>query len=78
VCLGAGAGLIRSGLRAVRGTGICRRSGGVIAGVRGKRPRAVPVLAFYHGILLAPAEFAGDQLVTGGEEQAVALPGGQR
>jgi len=45
VCLGAGAGLIRSDLRAVRGTDICRRSGGVIMTVRGGRaPRAVPVL----------------------------------
>jgi hypothetical protein len=68
VCLGAGAGLIRSDLRAVRGTDICRRSGGVIVEVRGKRPRAVPVLAFYRDILLASAEFAGDQLVTGGTD----------
>jgi len=66
VCLGAGAGLIRAGLRAVRGTGICCRSGGVIVQVRGARPRVVPVLARYHDILLAPAEFAGQRLVTGG------------
>ena len=66
VCLGAGAGLIRGDLRAVRGTDICCRSGGVIAEVRGARPRAVPVLARYHQPLLAAAAFAGTGLVTGG------------
>jgi hypothetical protein len=64
--LGAGAGLIRADLRAVRGTDICRRSGGVVAEVRGTRPRTVPVLARYHEILLAAAQFAGQNLVTGG------------
>jgi integrase len=69
VCLGAGAGLIRSDLRAVRGTDICRRSGGVIVTVRGGRaPRAVPVLARYHDRLLASAEFAGEHLLTGGAD----------
>src|ERR1039458_2705833 len=53
VCLGAGAGLIRADLRAVRGSDITRRSGGVIADVHGRRPRAVPVLACYHELLLA-------------------------
>ncbi len=66
VCLGAGAGLIRADLRAVRGTDICRRSGGVVAEVHGTRPRTVPVLARYHEILLAAAQFAGQNLVTGG------------
>ena len=66
VCLGAGAGLIRADLRAVRGTDICRRSGGVVAEVRGARPRTVPVLARYHEILLAAAQFADQNLVTGG------------
>jgi len=66
VGLGAGAGLIRADLRAVRGTDICRRSGGVVAEVRGTRPRTVPVLARYHEILLAAAQFAGQNLVTGG------------
>jgi hypothetical protein len=69
VCLGAGAGLIRSDLRAVRGTDICRRSGGVIVTIRGGRaPRAVPVLARYHGRLLATADFAGGGLLTGGTD----------
>jgi hypothetical protein len=70
VALGAGAGLIRADLRQVRGTDICRRSGGVIAGVRGSRPRAVPVLARYHQVLLASAAFAGTGLVTGGTDPA--------
>ena len=53
VCLGAGAGLIRSDLRTVRGTDIACRSGGVIVTIRAAaRPRAVPVLARYHDPLL--------------------------
>jgi integrase len=66
VCLGAGAGLIRSDLRAVRGTDICQQPGGVIVQVHGRRPRAVPVLAHYHAPLLAAAAFAGEHLLTGG------------
>ena len=68
VCLGAGAGLIRSDLRHVRGSDICCRSGGVVVTVRGRKPRVVPVLARYHGPLLASARFAGGQLVTGGTD----------
>jgi integrase len=68
VCLGAGAGLIRADLRAVRGTDVICRSGGVIVQVRGARPRAVPVLARYHDRLLAAARFAGTGLVTGGTD----------
>ena len=71
VCLGAGAGLIRADLRAVRGSDITARSGGVIADVRGgRRPRAVPVLARYHQPLLASAAFAGTGLVAGGHDPA--------
>ncbi len=69
VCLGAGAGLIRADLRAVRGTDITARSGGVVVEVRGgRRPRAVPVLARYRQPLLASAAFAGTGLVTGGRD----------
>jgi integrase len=68
ICLGAGAGLIRSGLRAVRGTDIACRSGGVIVTVGGRRPRVVPVLARYHQPLLAAAASAGTGLVTGGTD----------
>jgi hypothetical protein len=70
VCLGAGAGLTGAGLRAVRGTGVTTRSGGVIVQVRGARPRAVPVLARYHQQLLASAEFAGNRLLIGGRDPA--------
>ena len=66
VCLGAGAGLTGADLRAVCGTDIICRSGGVIAVVGGARPRVVPVLARYHQRLLACAAFAGPGLVTGG------------
>ena len=45
VCLGAGAGLIRAGLRTVRGSDVACRYGGVIVQVTGRRPRVVPVLA---------------------------------
>jgi integrase len=68
ICLGAGAGLIRADLRAVRGTDVTCRSGGVIVTVRGARPRAVPALARYHERLLAAACFAGTGLVTGGTD----------
>ena len=61
VCLGAGAGLIRADLRAVRGTDVICRSGGVIVAVRGARPRAVPVLSRYHGRLLAAARVRRDR-----------------
>ena len=52
----------------MRGTDITARSGGVIVEVRGRRPRAVPVLARYHEILLASAGFAGKSLDTGGTD----------
>jgi len=68
VCLGAGAGLIRSDLRDVRGTDVTCRSGGVIVAVRGPRSRVVPVLARYHGRLLAAAESAGTALICGGTD----------
>jgi hypothetical protein len=70
VCLGAGAGLIRADLRAVHGTGVACRSGGVVVTVRGARPRVVPVLARYHDRLLAAAAFAGTGLVCGGADPA--------
>ena len=68
VCLGAGAGLIRGDLRGVRGSDVACRSGGVVVGVRGNRPRAVPVLSRYHVPLLAAARFAGDTLICGGTD----------
>ena len=68
ICLGAGAGLIRADLRAVRGTDISARSGGVIVSVRGARPRTVPVLSRYHSRLLAAARSAGTGLICGGAD----------
>jgi len=68
VCLGAGAGLIRSDLRQTRGTDITCRAGGVVVDVRGRAPRAVPVLARYHAPLLSAAAFAGQNFLTGGTE----------
>jgi integrase len=70
ICLGAGAGLIRADLRAVRGSDIICRSSGVLVQVSGRRPRAVPVLARYHQPLLASAASAGTGLVTGGTDPA--------
>jgi integrase len=68
VCLGAGAGLIRSDLRDVRGTDVACRSGGVVVQVKGQRSRMVPVLARYHGRLLAAARSAGTALICGGAD----------
>ena len=70
VCLGAGAGLTGADLRAARGSDVICRSGGVVVEVRGARPRVVPVLARYHDPLLAAAQFAGTQLITGGTDPA--------
>src|ERR1700689_683960 len=64
----AGAGVFPAALRAVHGTDGTCRSGGVIVTVRGARPRAVPVLARYHGPLLAAAASAGTGLVCGGTD----------
>jgi hypothetical protein len=66
VCLGAGAGLIRSDLRDVRGTDVACRPGGVVVTVSGARPRTVPALARYHAPLLAAARSAGTSLICGG------------
>jgi hypothetical protein len=68
VCLGAGAGLIGADLRAVRGTDVIVRSGGVVVTVRGARARVVPVLSRYHQRLLAAAAFAGTAPVCGGTD----------
>ena len=68
--LGAGAGLIRADLRDVRGTDVTCRSGGVIVTVHGARPRAVPVLARYHGRSWPAAVHAGTGLVCGGTDPA--------
>lgn len=66
VCLGAGAGLARQDLRAVAGTDVVARSGGVLVLVRGPRPRAVPVLARYQARLLGAGTWAGGGLLVSG------------
>jgi integrase len=63
VCLSAGAGLVGADLRAVRGSDVHRRSGGVVVEVAGRRPRAVPVLVRYHPRLLRAAGSAGEALL---------------
>lgn len=68
VCLGAGAGVVAGELRAVRGTDVQQRAGGVIVRVGGRRARSVPVLARYQQPLLAAAAFAGENLIVGGRE----------
>jgi hypothetical protein len=70
VCLGAGAGLAGADLRAVAGTDVTARSGGILVTVHGSRPRAVPVLARYHDRLAAAAPLAGTRLLTGGRDPA--------
>ena len=66
ISLGAGAGLLGADLRAVTGSDVITRSGGVVVEVRGRRPRVVPVLARHPERLVAAATFAGTGFVTGG------------
>jgi len=67
LCLGAGAGLVGSELRHVRGREVTRRCGGLLVVVSGPRARAVPVLARFHGPLCSAAAFAGERYLLGGE-----------
>jgi hypothetical protein len=52
----------------VVGTDVVQRSGGVLVVVKGKRPRAVPVLLGFQERLLKAAEFAGDDYLVGGSD----------
>src|SRR5258708_2416005 len=54
VCLGAGAGLIRADLRALRGTDVFARAGGVIATGRAALPPTSPELARSHVLHMGP------------------------
>jgi hypothetical protein len=79
VCLGAGAGLIRSDLRAVRGTDVICRSGGVIVAVRGARLLGLPT--FMHAAGITCSQRPGDLLAAldpADEATAVALLGATR
>lgn len=67
VCLSAGAGLVGGDLKALCGTDVTKRSGGVVVEVRGGRcPRTVPVLRRYHERVVQAAAFAGGRLLIGG------------
>jgi integrase len=66
VCLGAGAGLVGSELRHLRGVDVVERSGGLLVAVSGRRARVVPVLALLHEPLRAAAAFAGQGYLVGG------------
>ncbi len=66
VCLGAGAGLVGSELRHLRGEDVVERSGGLLVAVGGRRARAVPVLARFHEPLRAAAAVAGKGYLVGG------------
>jgi hypothetical protein len=67
VCLGGGAGLVGQDLKAVVGTDVVVRAGGIVVEVTaGRHPRTVPVLSSYHDRLRAAARFAGPNPVIGG------------
>jgi integrase len=68
VCLGAGAGIVGTELRGLRGGDVRRRSGGLVVEVSGRRARAVPVLARFHSPLGTAAGFAGRGYLLGGRE----------
>jgi integrase len=68
ICLGAGAGIVAGELRAIRGSDVLERSGGVLVVVGGRRARTVPVLSGFQEPLLAAASFAGERLICGGRD----------
>lgn len=71
VCLGAGAGLVGADLKAVTGSDVTSRPGGLVVCVRGgRRPRVVPVLRRHHDRLLVSASWAGTGLLIGGTSPA--------
>jgi integrase len=66
LCLGAGAGIVGSELRHLRGRDVLARSGGLVVAVSGRRARVVPVLTRFHALLRAAAAFAGEGYLLGG------------
>jgi integrase len=70
ICLGAGAGLIGTELRHLRGCDVTERSGGLVLVVGGARARVVPVLARFHAPLEQAAAFAGAGYLVGGRDAA--------
>lgn len=68
ICLGAGAGLLGSDLRLLRGTDLCETDGAVVVYVRGPNARAVPLRAEFSGRALVASSFAGAGFIIGGAE----------
>jgi integrase len=68
ICLGAGAGLVGSELRHIRGGDVSERHRGVLVAVSGPKARTVPVLAGFHEPLLAAAALAKDGYMLGGRD----------
>jgi integrase len=68
IALGAGAGLVGTDLRGLRGSDVHRRSGGVVVDVHVARARVVPVLARYQDRLVEVAAYFGPRYVVGGVE----------
>jgi integrase len=68
ICLGAGAGIVAGELRALRGSDVVERAGGVLVVISGRRARSVPVLARYQEPLLSAARFAGENSIVGGRD----------
>jgi integrase len=68
VCLGAGAGIVASELRHLRGVDVAARAGGLLVAVGGRRARSVPIRERYQQPLLTAARFAGERLIVGGRE----------
>ena len=68
IALGAGAGLIGADLRAVTGSDVVIRSGGVLVEVRARAPRTVPVHSELSARALAAAAWAGTGFIVGGAE----------
>jgi integrase len=68
ICLGAGAGLIGTDLRQMRGSDVVCRSGGVLVTVKGSRPRVVPVIASFQDRLLSSSRFSGSEYLIGGSD----------
>ncbi len=64
ICLGAGAGLMGSDLRSVRGRDVVERHGGVLVEVGGPRARVVPLRQrFEKRLLLAARSASGGYLI---------------
>jgi integrase len=66
ISLGAGAGLLGTDLRMLRGTDIIREHRAVVVRVTGTRARLVPVRAEFSDRVIEAAAWAADRFITGG------------